>query len=178
MAVKTTLGTRFLQYSFAPHEDIINAFLQTLVGLKSYVNVSNDATALALFNAGDAQAQSELPSFNLGGWSLYEPGEADDLSYHELVTGFLKNLCTLTVVPVYCSTYTAFDADLTSLPVITQTTQKAKAKTGFRLYFTLSKPTHVGVIVPKLPAGPYTVKLSGTDVTGKYASTSGTLTVS
>ena len=31
--VKTALGTRFLQYTFAPGASIINAFLQTLIGL-------------------------------------------------------------------------------------------------------------------------------------------------
>ncbi len=31
--VKTPLGARFLQYTFTPKTDIINAFLQTLIGL-------------------------------------------------------------------------------------------------------------------------------------------------
>jgi hypothetical protein len=202
VAVSTALGTRFLQYSFAPHTDIINAFLQTLIGLYDYAVASGDTTAEALFNAGNAEAMSELPSFNTGAWSLYEPGESDDLSYHELVTTFLTNLCTMTATPVYCSIGQAFDTDLTTPPVITQVTQQAARKHLFRLYFALDKPAHVGVvvtnaagkdvlytsaeckpghdywIVPKLPAGAYTVKLSGTDLAGNYASTSGTLTVS
>ena len=49
--VPTTLGTRFLQYTFAPGTSIINAFLQTLIGLYDYAQVSGNPTALALFNA-------------------------------------------------------------------------------------------------------------------------------
>ncbi len=202
VAVSTSLGKRFLQYSFAPQTDIINAFLQTLIGLYDYAVASGDRTAAQLFNQGNAQAQAELPAFNTGGWSLYQPGVTDDLSYHELVTTFLSNLCTLTSTPVYCTVEKAFSTDLTTAPVITQVTQKAAKKTEFRLYFRLDKPARVGVIVanaagkdvlytsadcdpgtdywvlPKLAAGTYTVKLSGTDLAGNYATTSGTLTVS
>ena len=92
VGVRTARGWRFLQYSFAPNLDIINAFLQTLVGLDTYAEVSDDQTAQQLFTAGNAEAQWELPSFNTGSWSLYQPGEEDDLSYHELVTGFAQNL--------------------------------------------------------------------------------------
>jgi hypothetical protein len=202
VAVTTSLGKMFLQYNFEPRTDIINAFLQTLIGLYDYGKVSGDQTAETLFNEGNAQAQAALPAFNTGAWSLYEPGEADDLNYHELVTTFLQNLCTLTGTPVYCSTYTDFNGDLSTPPVITQVTMHAVKHTGFRLYFTLDKPAHVGVIVtnaagqdvlytsascqpgtdywtaPKLSAGAYTVRLSGTDLAGNYATVSGTLTVS
>ena len=40
VAVRTPLGTRYLQYSFTPGTDIINAFLQTLLGLYDYAQVS------------------------------------------------------------------------------------------------------------------------------------------
>ncbi len=202
VAVKTSLGTRFLQYSFAPHTDIINAFLQTLIGLDDFAVASGNTAAQALFTAGNAQAQAELPAFNTGAWSLYQPGESDDLSYHQLVTTFLGNLCKLTATPVYCDTESDFSTDLTTPPQITQVTQRAARQKSARLYFTLDKPAHVGVVVtsaagktvlytsadcepgtdywilPKLKAGSYTVKLSGTDLAGNYATTSGTLSVS
>lgn len=203
VALSTPLGTQFLQYSFAPHDDIINAFLQTLVGLDYYAQASGDPTAQTLFSQGNAEATAELPAFNTGAWSLYQPGEADDLSYHQLVTTFLTNLCAMTSVPVYCDTEQDFASDLTTAPVITQVTQRAAAHKAFRLSFDLSKPAHVGVVlsnlagtrtflytsaacqpgtdswsVPKLAPGTYTVKLSGTDLAGNYASSSGTLTVS
>ena len=94
--MKTALGTRYLQYSFTPQTDIINAFLQTLLGLYDYEQVSLDPVASTLYNAGNLQAQAELHSFVVGGWSLYQPGEADPLDYHTLVTGFLKLLCQKT----------------------------------------------------------------------------------
>jgi hypothetical protein len=202
VAESTPLGTRFLQYSFAPHEDIINAFLQTLVGLDYYAQASGDPTAQTLFSRGNAQAMAELPQFNTGAWSLYEPGESDDLSYHQLVTTFLTNLCAMTAAPVYCDTEHDFTADLSTPPQITQITHHAAPHRAFRLYFNLDKPAHVGIVlsnlagtrtflftsadsepgddfwaVPKLAAGIYTVKLSGTDLADNYATTSGTLTV-
>ncbi|MDE3129775.1 MAG: hypothetical protein KGL16_01355, partial [Acidobacteriota bacterium] len=42
VGVKTSIGTRYLQYSFTPRTDIINAFLQTLLGLYDYGQVSLD----------------------------------------------------------------------------------------------------------------------------------------
>lgn len=93
-----------MQYSFTPQTDIINAFLQSLIGLYDYAKVSGDPVARRLFAAGNAQAQAELARFDTGAWSLYQPGIEDDLSYHELVTGFLDQLCSRTAARVYCST--------------------------------------------------------------------------
>ena len=100
--VRTSLGARYLQYSFAPSVDIINAFLQSLIGLYDYAQVSGDGQAAALFAAGNREAQAELPRFDTGSWSLYQPGVLDPISYHELVTGFLQDLCQRTAAHVYC----------------------------------------------------------------------------
>jgi len=53
---RTPLGARYLQYSFAPGTDIINAFLQSLIGLYDYAQTSGSTRAKALFNAGNAHA--------------------------------------------------------------------------------------------------------------------------
>ena len=74
VAVATPLGARYVQYTFAPSTSIINAFLQSLIGLYDYAKVSGDAEALGLFTAGDAEAQAEVPAFDTGAWSLYQPG--------------------------------------------------------------------------------------------------------
>jgi D-glucuronyl C5-epimerase C-terminus len=189
--VTTPLGARFLQYSFAPKTDIINAFLQTLIGLYDYEQVSHDPTALTLFNLGNAQAQSELPSFVVNGWSLYQPGQLDNLNYHELVTGFAQSLCKKLSLPVYCNTYTAFESDMTTRPTLAQTTTQASAKKKFQLKFQLSKPAYVGITLsqggknyiytkslfssgtqyfkaPKLKAGEYNLAMSATDLVGHY----------
>jgi hypothetical protein len=200
--VKTALGTRFLQYTFAPNTEIINAFLQTLIGLYDFAKASGNQTAAGLFVAGNAEAQAEVPAYNTGAWSEYQPGIEDTLSYHELVTGFLAQLCTRTAAPVYCTTAQAFQDDLTTPPVLAQLTLRARTRAGFGLRFRLSKNSHVGVTItqgsktvfatsanfpygidsvaiPRIrQAGTYGVTLAGTDLAGNFARITGTLTVS
>jgi hypothetical protein len=114
--VGTAIGARYLQYSFAPGADIINAFLQSLIGLYDYAHVSGDRQAAALFAAGDRQARAELPRFDTGSWSLYQPGVLDTISYHELVTGFLQELCDRTKAAVYCREAQRFTSYLNHPP--------------------------------------------------------------
>jgi D-glucuronyl C5-epimerase C-terminus len=200
VTVPTSLGVRFLQYTFAPNLLIINADLQTLIGLYDYAQVSGSTTAQKLFAKGNAEAIAALPSFNTGAWSLYQAGSEDDLSYHELVTGFLQELCTLTATPIYCTTAQQFTADLTTPPVLTDLTPTAKPRTSFALRFRLSKISHVGIVVthngstvfstsasfpygvrsftvPALNAGTYGVALAATDLAGNFSRITGTLTV-
>jgi hypothetical protein len=199
--VNTPAGARYLQYSFAPGTDIINAFLQALIGLYDYAKASGDPQAQALFAAGNAQAEAELPRFDTGAWSLYQPGVEDSLSYHELVTGFLDQLCSRTEAPIYCTTAQHFHAYLTTPPALTQVTMQARASQPFNLAFTLSKYSHVGVVVlrgqsavfetsadfaygrqsfaiPGLRAGSYTIHLAATDLAGNFNRIVGTLQVS
>ncbi len=192
VAVKTLLGTRYLQYSFTPRTDIINAFLQSVLGLYDYAQASSDPVATALYRTGNAQAQSELRSFVIGGWSLYQPGQADSLSYHTLVTGFLKLLCQKTRISVYCKTYQQFETDLLSQPELTLETTSASAGKKFNLSFRTTKYASVGITLsgngkdfvytkrsfyagansvpsPKLKAGTYSLAMSITDPVGHYA---------
>jgi D-glucuronyl C5-epimerase C-terminus len=204
VAVRTNRGLRFVQYSFqaARDDEIINAFLQTLIGLDDYASTSNDPLAQRLFAEGTAEAQAELPSYNLGAWSLYQPGVDDDLSYHELVTGFLQQLCTMTKTPIYCATGAAFQADLKTPPTLSLMTTRLRPNRAADLDFTVSKPARVGITVlhnattvfvtsanfshgehdfavPALkPGGSYEVKLDATDLAGNYAQDSAPLTVS
>ena len=200
--VKGPSGTRFLQYTFAPTTDIINAFLQTLIGLYDFSQVSGNPTAARLFAAGNAQAQAELPGFDTGAWSLYQPGIEDTLSYHELVTGFLQQLCMLTAAPLYCTTAQHFQAYLTSPPVLTQLTGRVRNRAPFALRIRLSKISRVGVVVtnasdgtvfatsasfgygthsftiPRITqAGTYGVVLTATDLAGNFARLTGSLQV-
>jgi D-glucuronyl C5-epimerase-like protein len=199
---RTPLGARYLQYSFAPGTDIINAFLQSLIGLYDYAHTSGSTRALALFNAGNAQAQAELPQFDTGAWSLYQPGIEDDLSYHELVTGFLAQMCTRTAAPAYCTTAEHFQTYLTTPPTLQLLTASLKAKKTGTVRFRLSKVSHVGIVLVRgtstafatsasfshgvhtftVPAlkrrGTYTVRLAATDLAGNFGRTVGTLQVS
>jgi D-glucuronyl C5-epimerase C-terminus len=200
--VKTTRGTRFLQYTFAPGTAIINAFLQTLIGLYDFAHASGNQTAAALFASGNAEAEAEVPSYDTGAWSLYQPGIEDTLSYHELVTGFVQELCTRTAAPVYCTTAQHFQTDLTTPPALTQLTLRARTTAGFALHFGLSKYSHVGVVITRGPEtvfstsasfpygadsftiprlkqpGSYGVTLAATDLAGNFGRITGSLTVS
>jgi hypothetical protein len=199
--IRTPVGTRFLQYTFAPRLSIINAFLQTLIGLYDYGQVSGSATAKRLFARGNAEALVEVPQFDTGAWSLYQPGVEDSLDYHELVTGFLQQLCTRTGSPVYCTTAQHFTSYLKTPPVLTQLTMRAGTGHSFALRFRLSKASHVGIAVRgdsstplytsagfgygvdhfTVPAlhtpGSYTVTLDATDLAGNYTQATGTVTV-
>ncbi|GAC1580587.1 MAG: hypothetical protein NVS3B18_14230 [Candidatus Dormibacteria bacterium] len=202
VAVAAPAGTRYLQYTFAPRTSIINAFLQTLIGLDTYAQASGDPRAAQLFAAGNAEAIAELPSFDTGAWSLYQSGIEDDLSYHALVTGFLAQLCTLTRAPIYCTTAQHFTADLTMPPALTQLTVRGRVKHSTRLRFRLSKTSHVGIAITRgtrtvlaasaafsygtdsftMPAvahpGTYGVLLTATDLAGNTQRVMGNLRIS
>jgi hypothetical protein len=91
----TAAGARYLIYSFAPHEFVINAFIQSLVGLFDLA-ATGDTSAATLFRAGNAQARIDVPRYNTGYWSKYDQYSDSTLSYHELLIGFLADLCVQT----------------------------------------------------------------------------------
>ncbi len=203
VGVPTPLGKRYVQYSFAPSRgvEVINAFLQSLIGLYDYAQVSGDPQAASLFAAGDAEAQAELPQFNTGAWSLYQPGQEDTLSYHQLVIGFLQQLCSRTGAPVYCTTATSFQTDLTTPPALSLLTVRARVHERISFRFGLSKISHVGIEVLRgsqivfatsayfpygvhsfaVPAlghtGHYTIHLAATDLAGNFSRIIGSLQV-
>jgi D-glucuronyl C5-epimerase C-terminus len=199
----TPTGARYVQYTFTPGTSIINAFLQSLIGLYDYAKVSNDPLAQQLFAAGNAEAMAEVPHFDTGAWSLYQPGVEDTLSYHELVTGFLQQLCQRTQAPVYCVTAQHFTLDLSTPPVLQLVTQRATKNKPATIQFNLSKISRVGIVVVgpgghtlfetsasfgygtrsfKIPAlkhmGTYTIRLAATDLAGNFSRIVGTIQVS
>jgi hypothetical protein len=130
--VDTTAGARYAEYSYAPGDRILNGFIQALVGLYDYTSITKDPQGLALFQAGDAQARAEVPSFNTGSWSKYDQFSESSLSYHELLTEFLQHLCERArtgpplgprngPIPgdgIYCTTAESFRADLHRAPLM------------------------------------------------------------
>lgn len=86
-------GVRYLIYSFAPGELVLNAFVQSLVGLYDYAALSNSDAVRALFAAGESQARVDVPHYDTGAWSLYDQSTESDLGYHVLLRDFLDNLC-------------------------------------------------------------------------------------
>lgn len=106
--VPTKTGAYYVMYSFAPRQRILNGFIQALNGLFDFAFLTHSPVARALFLAGDAQAMREVPRFDTGSWSLYEPGVRSSPNYHRLLRDFLKNLCQRTARPIYCTTAQRF----------------------------------------------------------------------
>ncbi len=202
--VPTRAGVRYLLYSFAPGEIVINAFVQTLVGLYDYAQIAHSATAGRLFRAGDRQARLDVRAGDTGAWSLYQLGGPEsDLSYHQLLTGFLQNLCQRTRTPVYCTTGAAYARDMKTPPAMTLVTRRVRAGSSALVHFTVAKVARVGMTirrdadgktvlstsasvargahaygwtVPSTP-GTYDVTLTGTDLAGNGGRTTGTIAV-
>lgn len=145
---RTDVGVRFLLYSFSPGLRVLNAFVQSLVGLYDFANITTNVPARRLFNAGDRQARSDVPAADTGAWSLYSLGGAEStLSYHELLRDFLRNLCDRTQTPVYCETAVSFTQDLREPPTMTLLTSRVRARTLAPIRFNLSKISRVGMTI-------------------------------
>jgi hypothetical protein len=110
-------GNHYLIYSNQPRLRVLNAFLQSLIGLFDYAKASDDPVAKRLFEAGDRAARVEVPRYDTGAWSLYSLGEGEsNLDYHKLVRDFLGRLCDRTSAAVYCNTATRFTGYLKKAP--------------------------------------------------------------
>ncbi len=185
-------GRWSLLYSFAPGALVINGFLQSLIGLYDYAHFSGSKRAERLFASGDSEARAALPSYDMGGWSLYQPGVVDSLDYHELVTQFAQQLCDRTQARVYCRTAARFEADLKTPPPLTLFTHHAELGVSELLSFRVARPAHVGIVILRgsqtvfltsapfshgvhtfsIPGlqrtGRYTVRLAATDLAGNF----------
>jgi hypothetical protein len=146
-------GVHYLLYSHSPRLYVINGFLQSLVGLYDYAQVSGDPEGAALFADGERRAREELPLYDTGAWSLYSRGSArseSSLSYHTLTRDFLDSLCDrLKDDPLYCSTETAFTAYLSQPPELLPLTDSVRGGTLAKLRFDLSKISRVAVRVTR-----------------------------
>lgn len=202
VSVGASHGAWYLLYSFAPGATVVNGFLQTLIGLYDFAHASGDPKAVRLFAAGDAEARFAVPRYDTGAWSLYQPGQEDDLSYHELVTGFLHQLCDRVHAAVYCTTAAHFDSYLKTPPALQLLTRQARTGAPATIRFHLSKLSRVGLVVAyngqtvfltsasfgygtdafSIPAlrkpGSYTVRLAATDLANNVNRIVGTIQVS
>ncbi|MFI4991066.1 MAG: D-glucuronyl C5-epimerase family protein [Solirubrobacterales bacterium] len=94
--VKTPAGAEYAEYTYAPSDRILNGFIQAVIGLYDYTQITKDPLGLKLFEAGDAEARAEVPHYDTGAWSLYDQFSESNLNYHELLTEFLQHLCERT----------------------------------------------------------------------------------
>ncbi|HTE62226.1 MAG TPA: D-glucuronyl C5-epimerase family protein [Solirubrobacteraceae bacterium] len=96
-------GRRFVMYSFAPTLRILNGELQAVNGLRDAAVLGRSLRAMRLVRAGDRAARAALGGFDTGAWSLYSAAGAEStLSYHQLTTGILGELCRRTARAEYC----------------------------------------------------------------------------
>src|SRR5436190_515709 len=110
--MRTKHGSHYLIYSFDRHQWVLNAFLESIIGLFDYAKVAKDKTARALWVAGDHEARVELPKFDTGRWSRYSlGGPLASVDYHKLVVDFLAKLCSHLGGP-YCTYHKRFKDDL------------------------------------------------------------------
>jgi hypothetical protein len=151
--VPTSAGAHYLQYSFSPGTRIINAFLQSVIGLYETGEQLGDQLATRLAELGDAQARVELPLYDTGAWSLYDLGGGEaPLAYHRLARSFLKRLCDRLAATVYCDGYQHWTDYLRNPPETRLVTTSAPAAAPIRVRFRLDKASNVGMAIDD-PAG-------------------------
>ena len=88
-------------YAF-DREIVFNAQLQAVLSLYDYADATDDPGALNLAAEMDVAAQTMLPRFDTGYWSLYELGGREaPLDYEQFVTQLLIKLAQRTQNPVW-----------------------------------------------------------------------------
>ena len=148
MRVPAGAGDHFAQYSFAPGLRILNGFVQSLVGLYDFGEITGDAEAQRLFASGQARALEEVPTYDTGAWSLYDRGtdtHESNLNYHNVLIDFLDSLCSRTDQPTFCDTLDHFRAYLKEDPEVAVRTRRLRAGRRGTLRFKLSKIASVHV---------------------------------
>jgi len=161
--VSTPVGAMYAEYTYAPSDKILNGFIQSLVGLYEYTQITKDPLGERLFEAGDADARAIVPFYNTGAWSMYDQFGESDLNYHELLTEFLAHLCERTREgppirqtgtpiagdQIYCTTAQAFTADLHTPPAIALLSKTLRTNVRAGVQLSLSKVATVNLTVRK-----------------------------
>ena len=136
-------------YSFAPTLRILNGELQAINGLRDAAVLGRSRRALRLVRSGDRAARAALGGFDTGAWSLYSAAGAEStLSYHQLTTHFLGELCNRTGRDEYCRAQRRFARYEHEPPRIGIAPARGLwARRAAPLRFTLSKGSDVRVRV-------------------------------
>jgi hypothetical protein len=144
-------GTHYLQYSFAPRLYIINAFLQSLIGLYDYASITGDRRARRLFLAAEPTARRELPRNDTGDWSTYSfAGAESTREYHELLRELSASLCNRLREDVYCDTARRFREYTTDPAELVLLGPRAVTKgVATQVRFSLSKLSAVQITITR-----------------------------
>ena len=144
-------GTHYLQYSFAPRLFIFNAFLQSLIGLYDFDQITSDSRAAGLYRRAEPEARRELPASDVGDWSRYSYGGAESTrEYHGLLQEFLQSMCNRRLAAAYCTyarRYRGYEVDP---PVLTYSGPDTATDGSLtRIRFSVSKLSAVEMVVLK-----------------------------
>ena len=146
-------GADYLQYSFAPRLFVMNAFLQSIIGLYDYAQITHDPTADRLWRVAEPEARRQLPVNDTGDWSTYSfRGRESTPEYYALLMEFADSLCSRLHTDVYCTTAKNFHRYITA-PATLALLGPATATKG--------EPTSVRFSVDKLSAVQIVITLDG-----------------
>jgi hypothetical protein len=144
-------GVHYLQYSFAPRLWIFNAFLQSLIGLHDFAEITGDERARRLYNQAEPEAREEVPLSDVGDWSRYSyAGNESTAEYHELLREFLQSMCTRRLGAEYCEYARRYRGYQVDPPVLSyRGPEIATADTPVVLAFNVSKLSAIEVTVTR-----------------------------
>jgi D-glucuronyl C5-epimerase C-terminus len=142
-------GIHYLQYSFAPRLWIFNAFMQSLIGLYDFAQITGDARARGLYAEAEPEAREELPLSDVGDWSRYSyAGNESSYDYHELLREFLQSMCSRRLGQIYCDYARRYRGYQVDPPVLTYEGPELATE---------GQPVSVGFTVSKLSAVELTI---------------------
>lgn len=148
VAVRDGDGRHYLMYSFAPGLRILNGDLQAITGLYDAARLTGSRTARRLFLRGDRAARRAVGRYDTGAWSLYSSsGSEASLGYHELVDGFLGNLCARTGHRAYCDPARRFARYVREPTRISLAIPRLRPRRPASVSFTISKRSRVLVAI-------------------------------
>lgn len=124
LLLRTAAGPWIRLYGF-DHEVVLNAQLQATLSLREYGQIVGDASATALAQRMQTAAETYLPRFDTGDWSLYElRGSHASLEYEQFVTRLVAKLAAETSDPFWVGAAQRFQ-DYLGAPKITEGTVPA-----------------------------------------------------
>lgn len=130
-------GAYFAAYSGNRKLVIFNIFVQGLNGLRTHAKITDDADAWKVYEEGLVTARAILPRSDTRAWSLYSlRGHESNLNYHQVLTGFVEDLCKNTSEKLFCMIHKRFDAYLKRQPKISGISSRVangRLRVGFRL---------------------------------------------
>ena len=142
-------GDHFLMYSFSPGLRVFNGELQAVSGVGELASLFPDRRALRLFRRAERGARVMVEASDTGAWSLYSfAGREATLGYHQLIEGFLGDMCDRTDRATYCDAerrFARYEREPTRIGIAPLERLRARHTTAVR--FRISKISSVKVRV-------------------------------